>query len=87
MAEVKLSNITETLVINCEGEKYSIPLADDLPYTKLLQFKQDKDFLALMRGYAPDEFLDTLTSRQIKQIVQAWNDATIAATGVTPGES
>ena len=61
------------------GEKeYSIPLAKHLPYKYLRTIKDGADIdavLDLFANYIPREVLDDLTLDSIKQLMEAWANA------------
>lgn len=87
MAEVILNKKQiETLVVDIEGKKYSIPLGGSLPYSKLKTLKSEEAFMEFFSEHITEKVFDTLTIDEIRQISDAWSNATKASQGITLGE-
>ena len=89
MAEVNIKRKKETEVLKATiGEKtYSIPLASSLPYIKLKAMRENDKVIEFFKEYIPEEVFNSLLTDELMQLVKAWNDATLEATGASVGES
>ena len=89
MAEVNIKRKKETEVLKATiGDKtYSIPLASSLPYIKLKAMRENDKVIEFFKEYIPEEVFNSLLTDELMQLVKAWNDATLEATGASVGES
>ena len=89
MAEVtiKKKEQIEVLKATIGDETYSIPLATSVPYLTLKNMKTDEKVIEFFKEYIPEDVVDGLLTDEIKQLVKAWKDATLEATGASVGES
>ena len=89
MAEVLIKKREETEVLKATiGDKtYSIPLASSLPYVKLKAMRETDKVIEFFKEYIPEEVFNSLLTDELMQLVKAWNDATLEATGASVGES
>ena len=89
MAEVNIKKKKETEVLKATiGDKtYSIPLASSLPYVKLKAMRENDKVIEFFKEYIPEEVFNSLLTDELMQLVKAWNDATLEATGASVGES
>lgn len=89
MAEVLIKKKKETEVLKATiGDKtYSIPLASSLPYVKLKAMRETDKVIEFFKEYIPEEVFNSLLTDELMQLVKAWNDATLEATGASVGES
>ena len=89
MAEVLIKKKKETEVLKATiGDKtYSIPLASSLPYVKLKAMRDNDKVIEFFKEYIPEEVFNSLLTDELMQLVKAWNDATLEATGASVGES
>ena len=89
MAEVNIKRKKETEVLKATiGDKtYSIPLASSLPYVKLKAMRDNDKVIEFFKEYIPEEVFNSLLTDELMQLVKAWNDATLEATGASVGES
>lgn len=88
MAEVTLNNEEiEVLKINIGKESYSLPLGGDVSFETLLSLKTDKGMMAFLKEHIPEEVVNSLRVKDIRQIFLAWNEETKKSTGLLPGES
>lgn len=89
MAEVniKKSNKIEVLKVNIGEKTFSLPLGADIPYKQLRNLKTESGVYEFLNEYFPEEIMDILTTKDIRQIFEAWSEATKKQTGATPGES
>ena len=89
MAEVNIKKKKETEVLKATiGDKtYSIPLASSLPYVKLKAMREKDKVIEFFKEYIPEEVFNDLLTDELMQLVKAWNDATLEATGASVGES
>lgn len=89
MAEVNIKKKKETEVLKATiGDKtYSIPLASSLPYVKLKAMRENDKVIEFFKEYIPEEVFNDLITDELMQLVKAWNDATLEATGASVGES
>lgn len=88
MAEVNIKKKKETEVLKATiGDKtYSIPLASSLPYVKLKAMRENDKVIEFFKEYIPEEVFNDLLTDELMQLVKAWNDATLEATGASVGE-
>lgn len=88
MAEVNIKRKKETEVLKATiGDKtYSIPLASSLPYIKLKAMRENDNVIEFFKEYIPEEVFNSLLTDELMQLVKAWNDATLEATGASVGE-
>ena len=89
MAEVNIKRKKETEVLKATigDETYSIPLASSLPYVKLKAMRDNDKVIEFFKEYIPEEVFNNLLTDELMQLVKAWNDATLEATGASVGES
>ena len=93
MKEITLEQPKEVLKVNVGDRDFSIPLAGSIPFSELVKFraevKTDKfnAMMNLLKNHIPEEIFDTLTTDNLKTIMEAWTEASQIDTGVTPGES
>ena len=89
MAEVNIKKKKETEVLKATiGDKtYSIPLASSLPYVKLKAMRDNDKVIEFFKEYIPEEVFNSLLTDELMQVVKAWKDATLEATGASVGES
>ena len=76
----------EVLKVNIEGESYSIPLGTSLKRKDLAKLKTDDEVMKFFEKYLGKELMDDLNVGEIKQIIDAWSEATKKSGGVTLGE-
>lgn len=88
MAEVNIKKKEQVEVLKATiGDKtYSIPLASSLPYVKLKAMRENDKVIEFFKEYIPEEVFNDLLADELKQLVKAWNDATLEATGASVGE-
>ena len=88
MAEVKIKkNKIEVLKVNIGDKNYSLPLGADIPYKQLRLLKTEDGIFDFLSKYFPEEVMDILTTKDIRQIFEVWSEATREQAGATPGES
>ena len=88
MAEVILKQKqVEVLKATIGDETYSIPLATSVPYLILKNMRTDEKVIEFFKEYIPEDVFNGLLTDEIMQLVKAWNDATLEATGASVGES
>ena len=89
MAEVLIKKREETEVLKATigDNTYSIPLASSLPYVKLKAMRDNDKVIEFFKEYIPEEVFNSLLTDELMQLVKAWNDATLEATGALVGES
>ena len=89
MAEVNIKKKEQIEVLKATiGDKtYSIPLASSLPYVKLKAMRENDKIIEFFKEYIPEEVFNDLLTDELMQLVKAWNDATLEATGASVGES
>lgn len=76
----------EVLKVNIEDKSYSIPLGTSLKRSELAKLKTEDEVMKFFEKYLGKELLDDLSIGEIKQIIDAWSEATKKAGGVTLGE-
>ena len=88
MAEVNIKKKEQVEVLKATiGDKtYSIPLASSLPYVKLKAMRENDKVIEFFKEYIPEEVFNDLLTDELMQLVKAWNDATLEATGASVGE-
>ncbi len=88
MAEVILKKKQVEVLKATIGDKtYSIPLASSVPYVTLKNMRTDEKVIEFFKEYIPEDVFNGLLTDEIMQLVKAWNDATLEATGASVGES
>ena len=89
MAEVniKKKEQVEVLKATIGSETYSIPLASSVPYMVLKSMRTDEKVIEFFKEYIPEDVFNGLLADEIMQLVKAWKDATLEATGASVGES
>ena len=89
MAEVNIKKKEQVEILKATiGDKtYSIPLASSLPYVKLKAMRENDKVIEFFKEYIPEEVFNDLLTDELMQLVKAWNDATLEATGASVGES
>lgn len=78
MLKINDSKDIEVIEIGIKDGTYQIPLAKYLPYKAIKKLRNDNDIDAVMEilsKYIPEEVLDELTMDSIKQILEAWSEA------------
>jgi len=78
MIKINDSKDIEVIEIGIKDGTYQIPLAKYLPYKAIKKLRDENDLDAIMEilsKYIPMEVLDELTMDSIKQILEAWSDA------------
>lgn len=78
MLKINDSKDIEVIEIGIKEDTYQIPLAKYLPYKAIKKLRNDNDIDAVMEilsKYIPEEVLDELTMDSIKQILEAWSEA------------
>lgn len=76
----------EVLKVNIEGKSYSIPLGTSLKRSELSKLKTEDEVMKFFEKYLGKELMDDLNVGEIKQIIDAWSEATKKSGGVTLGE-
>lgn len=76
----------EVLKVNIEDKSYSIPLGTSLKRSELSKLKTEDEVMKFFEKYLGKELMDDLSIGEIKQIIDAWSEATKKAGGVTLGE-
>lgn len=77
----------ENLVVKIEDKEYSIPLGGSVPLVTLRKLKTEEGVINFIGSYIPEEVMNTLTGDDFKQILTAWNKATLESQGLPVGES
>jgi len=80
-------NMTEVLEVEIEGKFYNIPLGTSLKRKELAGMKKEENVIKFFETYLGKELMDDLTVGELKQIINAWSEATQKASGVSLGES
>jgi len=78
MIKINDSKDIEVIEIGIKDGTYQIPLAKYLPYKAIKKLRDENDLDAIMEilsKYIPMEVLDELTMDSIKQILEAWSEA------------
>ena len=87
MASVNIAEIEiPTLKIEGGKEPYSIPLGGAIPPKRLEKIRTLDDILDFLKEHIPAEVVDMYSAIQIKQIFEAWSEATKEEYDLTPGE-
>lgn len=87
MPEITLNRKeVEVLKVNIEGKSFSIPLGTSLKRSELAKLKTEDEVMKFFEKYLGKELMEDLTIGEIKQIIDAWSEATKKAGGVTLGE-
>lgn len=93
MAQVKLNDKQydkkDCLEINIGNEKYMMPLANSMPLKTLKKLTKNADvdvILEVLGSYIPEEITDELTVADVRQIFEAWSEASKETTGIEPGK-
>lgn len=87
MPEITLNRKeVEVLKVNIEDKSYSIPLGTSLKRSELAKLKTEDEVMKFFEKYLGKELMDDLSIGEIKQIIDAWSEATKKAGGVTLGE-
>ena len=76
----------EVLKVNIEDKSYSIPLGTSLKRSELAKLKTEDEVMKFFEKYLGKELMYDLSIGEIKQIIDAWSEATKKAGGVTLGE-
>ncbi len=80
-------NKREVLEVEIEGKIYKIPLGTELKRKELAGMKKEENVMKFFEKYLGKELMDDLTVGELKQIINAWSEATQKASGVSLGES
>lgn len=83
---IKKKEQIEVLKATISDKTYSIPLASSLPYVKLKAMRDNDKVIEFFKEYIPEEVFNSLLTDELMQLVKAWNDATLEATGASVGE-
>lgn len=87
MPEITLNRKeVEVLKVNIEDKSYSIPLGTSLKRSELAKLKTEDEVMKFFEKYLGKELMDDLSIGEIKQIIDAWSEATKKSGGVTLGE-
>ena len=76
----------EVLKVNIEDKSFSIPLGTSLKRSELAKLKTEDEVMKFFEKYLGKELMDDLSVGEIKQIIDAWSEATKKSGGVTLGE-
>ena len=76
----------EVLKVNIEDKSYSIPLGTSLKRAELAKLKSEEKVMKFFEKYLGKELMEDLSIGEIKQIIDAWSEATKKSGGVTLGE-
>lgn len=76
----------EVLKVNIEDKSYSIPLGTSLKRAELAKLKSEEEVMKFFEKYLGKELMEDLSIGEIKQIIDAWSEATKKSGGVTLGE-
>lgn len=79
-------NKREVLEVEIEGKIYKIPLGTELKRKELAGMKKEENVMKFFEKYLGKELMDDLTVGELKQIINAWSEATQKASGVSLGE-
>ena len=77
----------EVLKVNIDDKTYSIPLGTSLKRAELAKLKTEDEVMTFFEKYLGKELMEDLSVGEIKQIIDAWSDATKKSVGLTLGES
>lgn len=93
MAQVKLNDKQhdkkDCLEINIGDKTYMMPLANCMPIKTLKKLTKDADvdiILEVLGTYIPEDVTDELTVADIRQIFEAWSEASKETSGIEPGK-
>ena len=93
MAQVKLNDKQydkkDCLEISIGDGKYMMPLANSMPLKTLKKLTKDADvdtILEVLEAYIPEEVTDELTVVDLRQIFEAWSEASKETSGIEPGK-
>ena len=87
MPEITLNRKeVEVLKVNIEDKSYSIPLGTSLKRKDIAKLKSEDEVMKFFEKYLGKELMEDLTIGEIKQIIDAWSEATKKSGGVTLGE-
>lgn len=79
---------TEVLKVNIDGKSYSIPLGTSLGYKELAKLNNQDEIMKFFEKHLGEEVMDTLSLDDLKQIIEAWANATKEqSSGTSLGES
>lgn len=76
----------ECLTVNIGEKTFNIPLGNSLKFKQLKKLNNTDAVIAFFTEYLGDEVMDDLTAGDLKQIIEAWSDATEKASGKKLGE-
>lgn len=76
----------EVLKVNIEDKSFSIPLGTSLKRSELAKLKTEDEVMKFFEKYLGKDLMDDLSVGEIKQIIDAWSEATKKSGGVTLGE-
>ena len=76
----------EVLKVNIEDKSYSIPLGTSLKRAELAKLESEEEVMKFFEKYLGKELMEDLSIGEIKQIIDAWSEATKKSGGVTLGE-
>ena len=76
----------EVLKVNIEDKSYSIPLGTSLKRSELSKLKTEDEVMKFFEKYLGKDLMDDLSVGEIKQIIDAWSEATKKSGGVSLGE-
>ena len=76
----------EVLKVNIENKSFSIPLGTSLKRSELAKLKTEDEVMKFFEKYLGKDLMDDLSVGEIKQIIDAWSEATKKSGGVTLGE-
>ena len=76
----------EVLKVNIEDKSYTIPLGTSLKRSELAKLKTEDEVMKFFENHLGKELMDDLSIGEIKQIIDAWSEATKKSGGVTLGE-
>ena len=80
-------NKREVLEVEIEDKIYKIPLGTELKRKELAGMKKEENVMKFFEKHLGKELMDDLTVGELKQIINAWSEATQKASGVSLGES
>ena len=87
MPEITLNHKeVEVLKVNIEDKSFSIPLGTSLKRSELAKLKTEDEVMKFFEKYLGKDLMDDLSVGEIKQIIDAWSEATKKSGGVTLGE-
>lgn len=85
---------TDYIQVNVKDKHIKIPLFKDIPLVEIENItkakKADDRFNVLvniLRTYIPEDIYNTLTARDVAQIINVWSETSKEETGATLGES